>query len=156
RLRYQLGAILERQERYDEAEHEFKILLEKDPEAANVLNYLGYMLADQGVRLREALQYLIKAVDLDPYNGAYLDSLGWVYFRLDDLEKAELYLQKANRMAGPDPVILEHLGDLYSKLGDRAKAREFYERSVSFAEEESDQKRVTRKLEDLKKLISRE
>lgn len=156
RLRYQLGAILERQDRYDEAEQQFKALLEEDPDLANVLNYLGYMLADRGVRLQEALEYLVKAVDLDPYNGAYLDSLGWAYFRLDELEKAELYLQKAHRMAGPDPVILEHLGDLYVKLGDRVKAREYYQHSISVAEEESDYDRVTRKLRDLKKVISRE
>ena len=60
-----------------------------------MLNYLGYMNADRGVRLEEALQLIEKAVALDPENGAYLDSLGWALFRLDRLDEAEQYAARA-------------------------------------------------------------
>ena len=61
-------------------------MLAADPQNATALNYLGYMLADRGVKLDEALGMIKKAVDLDPSNGAYLDSLGWAYFRLGKYE----------------------------------------------------------------------
>ena len=66
---------------YDQAEAQFRKALAIDPQNAAVLNYLGYMLADQGQKLPEALQMIRQAVELDPQNGAYLDSLGWAYFK---------------------------------------------------------------------------
>ncbi len=120
----------------------FREVLEADPEHAAVLNYLGYMLADMGVRLEEARDYIQKALEKDPYNGSYLDSLGWVYFKLDDLELAEKNLVLASQINDADPTILEHLGDLYYKLGDLNKARQYYEQSVHFAEEEDEKVKV--------------
>ena len=80
-----------------EAEEQFKKVLASDPEHASALNYLGYMLADQKCKLEEALGYIKQAVDLDPANGAYLDSLGWAYFRLGKYDLAEENLTKAPR-----------------------------------------------------------
>ena len=73
------------------------------------------MLADRGVKLDEALGYIKKAVDLDPQNGAYLDSLGWAYFKLGKYELAEDNLLKASERIGTDPTVQDHLGDLYRK-----------------------------------------
>jgi tetratricopeptide (TPR) repeat protein len=73
------GSVYEREKKYEQAEEAFKHVLSSDPQNAVALNYLGYMLADRGVRLDEALNYVKKAIDLDPANGAYLDSLGWAY-----------------------------------------------------------------------------
>ena len=83
------GSTYERQKKYDPAEEAFRKVLVADPQNATALNYLGYMLADRGVKLDEALTLIKKAVDLDPSNGAYLDSLGWAYFRLGKYELAE-------------------------------------------------------------------
>jgi tetratricopeptide (TPR) repeat protein len=151
---FQLGAIYERQEKYRVAEENFKRVLEKNPQHAGVLNYLGYMLADRGVRLEEALGYIQKAVELDPYNGAYLDSLGWVYFRLKQYEPAERYLKRAAELNDGDPTILEHLGDLYQKLGRFAEAGEYYEKSVAISKEKEERKRVQSKLTSVKKELS--
>ncbi len=155
RLRFQLGALRERQGKFDEAEVAFREVLEADPEHAAVLNYLGYMLADMGVRLEEARDYIQKALEKDPYNGSYLDSLGWVYFKLDDLELAEKNLVLASQINDADPTILEHLGDLYYKLGDLNKARQYYEQSVHFAEEEDEKVKVEEKLAALLKELSK-
>jgi len=67
------------------------------------LNYLGYMLADKGMRLPEALKLIRKAVDIDPMNGAYLDSLGWAYFKLGQYEEAEENLRQAVERDQTDP-----------------------------------------------------
>ena len=67
------------------------------------LNYLGYMLADKSMRLPEALKMIRKAVDLEPMNGAYLDSLGWVYFKMGEYELAEDNLRQAVQRDQTDP-----------------------------------------------------
>jgi tetratricopeptide (TPR) repeat protein len=92
---FMLGSLYEREKDYDKSENAFKKVLELNPKHAPTMNYLGYMWADRDIRLQEALDLLRKAVDLEPNNGAYLDSLGWVYFRLNQLEEAETYLKKA-------------------------------------------------------------
>ena len=88
-----------------------------DPKNAQALNYLGYMLADRGTRLDEALGYIRRAVALDPQNGAYLDSLGWVYYRMGNYDLAEENLRRASEKIGSDPTVQAHLGDLYQKTG---------------------------------------
>ncbi len=116
------GAMFERQKNFGAAEAEFRKVLAKDPESASALNYLGYMLADRNVRLEEAYEMIKKAVDLDPGNAAYLDSLGWVYFRMGKLTEAELALKQALQRFSKDPTIHDHLGDVYFEQGDLKQA----------------------------------
>jgi Flp pilus assembly protein TadD len=92
-------------------------VLAKDPDSAAALNYLGYMLADRNVRVEEAYEMIKKAVDLDPNNAAYLDSLGWVYFRMGRFTEAELALKQALQRFSKDPTIHDHLGDVYFEQG---------------------------------------
>src|SRR3984957_1834014 len=75
------------------------------------------MLADKGIRLPEAVKLIRKAVDLEPMNGAYLDSLGWAYFKLGQFELAEENLRRAVERDQTDPTVHDHLGDLYEKTG---------------------------------------
>ncbi|MGH9585195.1 MAG: tetratricopeptide repeat protein, partial [Bryobacteraceae bacterium] len=84
---------------------------------ASTLNYLGYMLADRGIRLEEAQRLIKQAVDLDPNNYAFLDSLGWVYYRLNRLPEAEHELARSVQLWPKDPTIHDHLGDVYFKQG---------------------------------------
>jgi tetratricopeptide (TPR) repeat protein len=111
------GAMYERVKKYDQAEAEFRKVLQLNPENAGALNYLGYMLADRAVKLDEAFQMIKKAVDQDPNNGAYLDSLGWVYYRQGKYSEAEGVLIKAVERVGGDATVHDHLGDVYLKLG---------------------------------------
>jgi FimV-like protein len=149
RLRFQLAAAYERQKDYSSAEEEFRRLIAANPESAEALNYLGYMFAEQGIRLTEAQELIQRAVDLEPRNGAYLDSLGWVYFKQNRLDEAEEHLREAARLEAHDPVILEHLGDLLVSRGETDEARRLYEQSISRAEKEEEAQRVREKLEKL-------
>jgi tetratricopeptide (TPR) repeat protein len=151
-IQFQLAAIYERQEKVQDAEAEFKKILQANPEHAGVLNYLGYMFADRGIRLQEARDYIARALEVDPYNGAYLDSLGWVYFKLNQLDLAETNLKKAAELTD-DPTIYDHLGDLYIELGQYQKARQYYEQAVSLSSDE-EHARVVEKLAQLKERLS--
>jgi predicted Zn-dependent protease len=111
------GAMFEKMKNFEAAEGAFRALIAKDPENASALNYLGYMLADKGIKLNDALAMIQKAVTKDPSNGAYLDSLGWVLFRLDRITEAEEQLVKAVERAPQDPTVHDHLGDVYAKQG---------------------------------------
>jgi tetratricopeptide (TPR) repeat protein len=126
-----LGAVYEKQKQYDKAEDEFKKALNVNPKNAQVLNYYGYMLADRGIRLEEAQDLIQRAVDQEPFNGAYLDSLGWVYFKQNKLDDAESMLRKAVDHEPHDPTIRSHLGDVYAKQGRMDLAAAEWEKSLN-------------------------
>lgn len=126
-----LGAIYARQKKYDQAEAQYRKVLDVDPENAEVLNDYGYMLADRGVRVAEATSMIQQALKADPNNGAYLDSLGWAYYKQNRFTEAEQYLRKAIERQGNDPTILGHLGDVYLKLGNNQQAAAIFERALA-------------------------
>jgi len=157
------GSTYERDKRYSEAEAQFKKVLAGDPEHASALNYLGYMLADQNTQLDEALGYIKHAVDLDPANGAYLDSLGWAYFRLGKYDLAEENLLKASQKINTDPTVHDHLGDLYQKTGRLKLAAANWERAltewnrtIAAEVDPGDVARVQKKLDSAKMKLARE
>jgi tetratricopeptide (TPR) repeat protein len=157
------GSIYERQKKFDLSEEMFKRVVAMDPQNAMALNYLGYMLADRGVRLDEALSYIKKAVQLDPANGAYLDSLGWAYFKLGNYDVAEEQLRKASERMGSDPTVQDHLGDLYLKTGRLKLAAAHWERAlqewnktVPAEVDQTDVAKVSKKLESAKIKLARE
>jgi tetratricopeptide (TPR) repeat protein len=125
-----LGAIYERQKQFDKAEEQFKKVLAIDAKNAEALNYFGYMLADRGMRLDEARDMIQRALDQDPFNGAYLDSLGWTYFKQNKIEDAEAALRKAADREPHDPTIRTHLGDVYAKQGRMDLAAAEWEKSL--------------------------
>ncbi|HEY3172413.1 MAG TPA: tetratricopeptide repeat protein [Thermoanaerobaculia bacterium] len=138
---FRLGAALERTGASAEAEKIFQKLLQGRPNDSAAQNYLGYMWADRGTRLEEARELLEKAVAREPRNGAYLDSLGWVYFRLGRLEKAGNYLSAAKEYEPDDPTIEEHLGDLSERQGDVQKAIAHWEHALELKHDEPEKVR---------------
>jgi tetratricopeptide (TPR) repeat protein len=126
-----LGAIYERQKFYDRAEEEFKKTLAVNPRNAPVLNYYGYMLGDLGIRLDEAESLVHRALKEEPNSGAYLDSLGWIYFRENKLGDAEATLRKAVQLESHDATIRSHLGDVYAKSGRMDLAATEWEKSLT-------------------------
>ncbi len=149
-VQFALAASLERSGAWDEAVSQFRALLTKNPDDAASLNYLGYMLADRGVNLDEAREMLVKAVSLDPTSGAYVDSLGWVYFKLGRLELAEKNLTEAVRLTPSDVTVNEHLGDLYIAINERDKAADAYRKALAGESEEDGQpERIRGKLRGL-------
>jgi len=125
-----LGSIYERQKNYEPAEEQFHKVIADNPKDSQALNYLGYMLADRGTRLDEALGYIRRAVALDPQNGAFLDSLGWVYFKMGNYDLAEENLRRASEKIGSDPTVQAHLGDLYQKTNRLKLATTHWQRAL--------------------------
>lgn len=157
------GELEERQKHYDAAEDQFRKLLALDPNNSVTLNYLGYMLADRGVKLADALAMIQKAVELDPQNYAYLDSLGWAYFKMGQYPLAEENLRKASQRVSTDPTVHDHLGELYEKTGrlrlavaqwDQSLSQ--YARTIPADVDESDVGKVQKKLESAKVKLARD
>ena len=157
------GSILERQDKYDAAEEQFHKALAINPNSAMTLNYLGYMLADRGVRLEEAKGYIHAALEQDPHNGAYLDSLGWVFYKLDQLDLAEQNLLKAVQRISRDATIHDHLGDVYYRTGrirealiHWQKALAEWSRALPSEADPQEVAKIQKKLEGAKVRLARE
>jgi len=162
-IHFMRGAMYERMKKYDLSEAEFRKVLETNPEQSNALNYLGYMLADRNQRLDEAYNMIKKALDLDPDNGAYLDSLGWVYFRQGKFDEAQGLLQRALDRIGSDPTVHDHLGDVYFKLGKTREAIAQWQASLkesqsgSQSDGDSDEMaKVSKKLDEARVRLAQE
>ena len=154
-LLFQLGAVLEQYNRYGDAERAFRSVLERDSDHAAALNYLGYMLADRGERLEESVDLLLRAIEIDPRNGAYLDSLGWAYLKLDRLELAETHLRQASEQMVWNSVIQDHFGDLLSKLGRHDEAIAAWEAALAGDREEIDVSNIESKIQESRQHIGR-
>jgi tetratricopeptide (TPR) repeat protein len=128
---FQLGAVFEEQKRYEAAEEAFTRALALDADHAPTLNYLGYMYAERGIRLDEALRMLHTAVKQDPYNGSYLDSLGWAYYKKGDLRQAREYLVRAGEQMPGNSVVQDHVGDLLFALNDAPGAVLAWQRALA-------------------------
>jgi len=163
RALFMLGSIYEREKRYDLAEQEFRKVLAVDPLNGAAANYLGYMLADRGVRLEESVKYIQQALQTEPNNGAYLDSLGWAYYKMNRLDLAASNLEKAARLITNDPTIHEHLGRLYLQMGKKRQAEQEWERAlkawpqaVSSDFDAEQAAKLRRELDGLKQSLARE
>ncbi|HEX8458489.1 MAG TPA: tetratricopeptide repeat protein [Pyrinomonadaceae bacterium] len=128
------------------SEESLRRILSKTPNDATALNNLGYFLADRGERLPEALDMIKRAVKAEPTNPNYLDSLGWVYFKLGQLDEAERYLNDAARRNTRSSTVQEHLGDVYQKRGRLDEARAFWRKAIGLTTDATDITRLKAKL----------
>ncbi|MBI1317492.1 MAG: tetratricopeptide repeat protein [Candidatus Hydrogenedens sp.] len=130
-LHYSLAVCYEELEDFTETEHHLKAYLELVPDDADVINFLGYLYAEEGVKLDEAMELLNKALSLDPGNPYFMDSIGWVYYKRGDAKKAVEYIQNAiYGMDSDDPILRDHLGDAYLLDGDVERAIAEWERAI--------------------------
>ena len=134
------AAALERLDQVDASAALFRQLVDSEPNDAIAANYLGYMWADREMHLEEALALIAGAVALDPENSAFLDSLGWVHFRLGDLDEAERWLRLAVDLGGDlgDGTIYCHLGEVLLAGGDRDEGRHYLLRGLDLGCEDPD------------------
>lgn len=132
---------------WPEAEADFRAALALQPANPQVLNYLGYSLVERGEKLDEALAMIERAVAALPDNGAIVDSLGWVLFRLGQYDDAVEILERAATLEPVDPVINDHLGDVYWAVGRSIEARFQWQRALSFNATEADAQRIRDKLD---------
>jgi tetratricopeptide (TPR) repeat protein len=103
--------------RKNDAEKTVRQLVALEPGNADALNYLGYLLAERGQQLDEAIRLVRRALDIEPNNPNYLDSLGWAYFRRGDYDQAEKYLAPAAQQMPRNATVQEHMGDILAKRG---------------------------------------
>ncbi|MDQ3282250.1 MAG: tetratricopeptide repeat protein [Acidobacteriota bacterium] len=150
-LQFQLGSLLERAGDRKASEAAFLRILEKNPQHAPTLNYLGYMWAESGVNLDRAQEMLTRAVGQEPNNGAYVDSLGWVYFRIGNLELAEKYLTDATKLLPHDATVHEHLGDVLAKRGDMNRALQLYRTAIDLDPESKDIDKIRSKIAEIER-----
>jgi tetratricopeptide (TPR) repeat protein len=129
---FQLGATYERMGDYTQAEQYFEKSLQLAPDSAEAQNYLGYMWAEHDTKLDRARELIEKAVKAEPKNAAYLDSLGWVLFKLRQPKEALAYTLKAVELSEePDATLYDHLGDIYAALDEPQKARDAWNKSLT-------------------------
>jgi tetratricopeptide (TPR) repeat protein len=128
---FSLAAAYEGDRKYDRAERAFREIIQANESHAPALNYLGYMLADRGQKLTEAIGFIKRALAIDEDNPAYLDSLGWAYYRMGEFDNARAPLERAAKQLPRVSVINDHLGDLYLQLKRYAEAVAAYDRALS-------------------------
>ena len=143
---FQRGALLEQRKDYSGAESAFRQALARDPLHAPSLNYLGYMLAERGERLDEAVSLVERALAIDPGNGAYLDSLGWALFKQKKVDQAEPLLRRAAEQAPANSVVQDHFGDVLWAAGKRPEAVAAWTQSLGGDRDSIDPKAVEAKI----------
>jgi Flp pilus assembly protein TadD len=131
-LNYDIAMVYDARSDYKLAEQHLGRLIALKPDEANAYNYLGYILVEQNKELELAVSYVQKAIEMEPNNGAFHDSLGWAYYKLEKLDEAITELEKAAELTPGDSDIHEHLGDAYSKKGGEftQKAVQEWEKSL--------------------------
>ncbi|MDR1241531.1 MAG: tetratricopeptide repeat protein [Deltaproteobacteria bacterium] len=147
-LLYALGANLGFLKKTEESLRIMEQILAKNPNDALVLNFAGYMLADNNMELERARNMLRKAMELEPKSYHIVDSMAWVQYRLHDYKKAWDNIRRCIQMGGNDPVIWEHYGDIASALGKRDDALEAYGKALKL--EHEDAQEVLKKIRMLK------
>jgi len=127
---YMLANVCEKVGDLEQCEREYRKVIELDPYFAAAYNNLGYTWIDRDLNLEEAISLVRKALELEPDNGAYIDSLGWAYFKLGKLDEALSELQRALKFEGTDPAIYEHIGDVYKAKNMIKEAIEYWQKAL--------------------------
>ena len=152
---FELGAVFDKMKRFPEAEATFRDLLKRQPDNAAAMNYLGYMLAERGERLDESVGLLKRALELEPENGSYLDSLGWAYFKEDKLDLAADNLKRAADQQKNNSVIQDHYGEVLFKLGRYQDAIAAWNRALNGDGDSIDRGDIDRKIKAAEQKIGR-
>ncbi len=145
---YTRGITFHQLDQWPAAEADFRASLALNPGQAQVLNYLGYSLVEQGEKLDEALGMIEQAVAAQPDNGAIVDSLGWVLFQLGRYDEAVVHMERAAALEPVDAVVNDHLGDVYWAVGRLTEAQFQWHRALSFDPEAAEALRIRAKLAD--------
>ncbi|NRA67047.1 MAG: tetratricopeptide repeat protein [Pseudobacteriovorax sp.] len=144
-VRFLLGITQEKAGDDDESMETMKDIIKRDPNHSGALNYLAYTYAEAGENLLEAEKLVKRALEIKPGDGYYLDTLGWIYYKGEQLQKAVKVLREAVVAVPNESVILEHLADALKAIGKTAEARTYYEKAAGGRGSESDRARAKKK-----------
>jgi len=134
--------------RFADAEKVLRGMLAADPTNADAINFLGYMLANNNDRLDEAIRLVNQALQKDPGNGAYLDSLGWAYFKKGNLDDAEKYLTQAIAKMPKNAEVLEHMGDLHARRSRWQQAIDVWSQALEGEGAGASKEEIQKKIEN--------
>ncbi|MCP4343050.1 MAG: tetratricopeptide repeat protein [Desulfobulbaceae bacterium] len=148
-LLFEYALVLEKNDRTEQAIIVMERVLELQPDHAEALNYIGYTWADKNVHLEKALEYILRADILKPDNGFIIDSLGWTYYRLGDLQRAVKALERSLALIPNDPHIYDHLGDVYRSLKRFKEAREVYKKAYEMFKNDNNKVKIKQKIDAL-------
>ena len=154
RFYFDYGAAADQAGLYDKAADLFRKSISLDPaNAAEAYNYIAFMWAEHNMHLEEAEDMIGRALQFDPNNGAFLDTLGWIHYRQGKYEEAVAELLRASQhLTRPDPIVFEHIGDTYSKLNRIPQALDFWQKAMALS---PDNKLLAEKIEKTKTTISK-
>jgi len=127
---YYYGAACEQSGQIEKAENIFEEGIKKYPDNHEIMNYLAYMWAEKGINLDKALDYIKRAIALDPANPAYMDTLGWVYFKQNKYHDALQITLRAAELLSTDATIKDHIGDITKAMGSKERALEYWKQSL--------------------------
>lgn len=145
-ISFELGAVLDKQKKFAESEAIFRQLVAKEPDNARALNYLGYILAERGERLNESVDFLKRALAIEPENGSYLDSIGWAYFKDGKLDLALENLKRAADQLTTNSVVQNHYGEVLFKLGRYSDAIVAWNKALAGDGESIDRQEIDKKI----------
>lgn len=155
-VKLSLASTLERAKKYAEAEAVFREMIADDPANADALNSLGYMLAERGQKLDEAVQFVERALQIEPGNGAYLDSLGWAYYKQNRFDRAEAPLREAAKLLPTVSVIQDHLGDVLSRRGFLQEAIDAWQKALDGDGDEVSRSEIDDKIKSARQKLDRQ
>ncbi|HFE65223.1 MAG TPA: tetratricopeptide repeat protein [Caldithrix sp.] len=141
-----LAAQYDKLKMWDRSDSLYESALKKFPENALLLNNYSYSLSERGVQLRKAQQLVDRALQIEPDNGAYLDTKGWIYYRMGQFQNAYIFIKKALEQREESAEVIEHLGDVLLKLGKPDEARQYWKKALEKAPDNEALKEKIRKL----------
>ena len=148
RVLFLYASNLDKLNKWEDAKNLFLKLLKKNPEDTYTLNYISYRLSLRDEELGYALKLIKKALTLDPENGYFLDTIGWVEFKRKNFKNSVFYLEKATSILPNSAEVLDHLGDCYFKLGRKKEAIYQWERALKYEDDNIIIKRISQKIKD--------
>ncbi|MGD0827540.1 MAG: tetratricopeptide repeat protein [Desulfobaccales bacterium] len=148
---FRLAMIYDKKQERNESITYIKKVLEINPDNPDAQNFLGYTYAEQGINLDEAERLIRAALQAKPDSGQIIDSLGWVYYKKGQLDKALVELERAHRLMPQDGTVTEHLADVYLRLQRNREALRLYRRALG--QEDANPKELHKKIDNLEQLL---
>lgn len=151
--RYYLASLYEKNKNFEKSIEIVEGILERNPENAHAMNFLGYSLLERGGDLDKAYSLIKRAVEIAPEDGYIRDSLGWYYYKTGEYEKALYHLKMANEAAGTDPVITKHLAMVYRDMKDYKKARKFYLSAIEKSHTQNEKDELRDEIQQIENIL---
>ena len=134
---HSLAILYDEKSQWDNSDEIYIKLINTDDKDAQAYNNYAYSLVERNVKLDQALEMAKKAIEIEPENPSYLDTIGWVYFKLRDFKKAKKYISQSVELNNKNAIVLEHLGDVLMENDETDEAVEFYKKALSIDQDNS-------------------